>query len=319
MLVAEWMDDAGLEALGAASRVTCRPELAENRSALLALLPEADALVVRNRVRVDAQLLAAGRDRLRAVGRLGSGIDNIDVHACRAAGVHVVQASGANAQAVCEYVFAGLLHLLRRLHAADAAVRAGSWPRGDFLGGELSGRTLGLIGLGAVGARVATCARALGMPVLGHDPLVLPGTPACEASGAEWCPFGDVLVRSDIVSLHLPLSRETHHLLGAAQLRRMRRGAILVNTARGGLVDEAALCAALAEGRLGGAVIDVREREPPGAEDPLAKVHSVLLTPHVAGWTQEAQRRVGLAVAHGVLSALEVPARVGGLTAAGDG
>lgn len=304
VLVAEFMDAAGLGALAARAEVSYLPLLGHDRAALLQAVRGTEALVVRNRCRVDADVLEAAGPSLAVVGRLGAGLDNIDTVACRAAGVQVVFARGANADAVCEYVFAGLLHLLRSLGAADAAVRAGAWPREGYSGGELSGRTLGLLGLGEVGRRMARRAHAFGLPTIGYDPVVGGDSPLLRGVPVTVLGYEDVLTGADILSLHLPLLPATRGLIGREALARMRPGAILVNAARGGIVDEAALAEALRDGRLGGAVLDVREVEPPPQPDPLATAPRALLTPHIAGLTAEAQARVGLMVAEDILAVL---------------
>jgi (S)-sulfolactate dehydrogenase len=302
VLVAEFMDAGGLEALGRGARVSYRPELAGDRAGLLGAVAGHAGLVVRNRCRVDAALLEAAGPSLRVVGRLGAGLDNVDLSACAAAGVRVVFARGANADAVCEYVFAALLHLFRGLAEAAAAVRGGSWPREAYSGREMGGRTLGVVGLGEVGRRLATRAAAFHMRVVGCDPLVPPerlrGVPV------DALDLDGVLAASDVVSLHLPLLPDTRHLIGARALRRMRRGAILVNAARGGIVDEEALAEAVRSGRLGGAALDVREQEPPPQPDALAGLPGVLLTPHIAGITAESQARVCAMVVADVLAVL---------------
>lgn len=304
ILVAEFMDGHGRAALDAGSPVLYRPELGANRSAFLDALPGIEALVVRNRCRVDATALAAAGPGLRVVGRLGAGLDNIDLAACAQAGVRVVFARGANAQAVCEYVFAAALHLLRPLAAADRAVRAGQWPRETFTGGELSGRTLGVVGLGEVGRRLCAPAAAFGMRVIGTDPAYSATSPALRGVPVRLLPLDEVLATADVISLHLPLLPATHHLIAGERLQAMRSGCILIQASRGGVVDEAALADHLRSGHLGGAALDVREEEPPPQPDPLADLEHLLLTPHLAGLTQEAQRQVGQMVAEDVMRVL---------------
>ena len=305
VLVAEFMDPVGLRLLAAEAEVTYRPALGEDRAALLSAVRGTAALVVRNRCRVDAEVVHAAGGTLRVVGRLGAGLDNVELAACRAAGVRVVFARGANADAVCEYVFAALLHLLRRLAEADRNARAGSWAREAFTGEELGGRTLGLVGLGEVGRRLCRRADAWGMRVVGVDPAVDEADVARRGLPLTLLPLDELLAASDIVSLHLPLVPATHHLIDAATLRKFRPGAILVNAARGGIVDEAALAAALVAEHLRGAVLDVRETEPPPQPDPLATLPNVLLTPHIAGLTREAQTKVATMVAGDVLAVLQ--------------
>ncbi len=304
VVVTEFMDPEGLDAMRAHADVVYRPELGTARAELLEAVAGADALVVRNRTQVDAELLARA-PRLRVIGRLGAGLDNIDVDAAHRLGIHVVFARGANAEAVCEYVFAALFHLLRHLHEASAAVHAGDWPREEFIGNELSGRTLGLLGFGEVGRRVARGGMAFGMHVIAYDPLLTPDDVRRAGLDVPLLPLGEVLSRTDVLSLHLPLLPETRHLIDAKALAGMRRGAILLNTSRGGVVDEQALADALVSGRMAGAVLDVREQEPPSQPDPLAPLPQVVLTPHLAGLTVQAQERVGASVARDVLAVLQ--------------
>lgn len=309
VLIAEYIDPEGRDILERHADVAHHPECASDRQALLEAIRRLmagsglDALVVRNRVAVDAEVLRAAGG-LRVVGRLGVGLDNVDLDACRTAGVRVVFARGANAEAVCEYVFAALLHLGRRLAAADAAVRAGGWPRQAFIGEELAGQTIGVVGLGEVGRRVAERAAAFGMTVLGADPYLSPEALAGGGIPVRLCAFDALLAAVDVLSLHVPLTPDTAHLLGADALGRLRPGAIIVNTSRGGIIDETALEVALRTGRLRGAALDVRAVEPPAQPDPLAALPGVLLTPHIAGWTRQALGSVGRMVAEGVLAVL---------------
>ena len=275
ILVAEFMDREGLAALEAAGVVTYRPELGEARAAFLDAAAGSDALVVRNRCRVDSAILTAAGPQLRVVGRLGAGLDNVDLAACTRAGVRVVFARGANAQAVCEYVFSSALHLLRHLAAADQAVRAGRWPREAFLGGELAGRTLGIVGLGEVGRRLCQPATAFGMRVVGTDPAFTADAPALRGLPVDLLSLPEVVAAADILSLHLPLLPATHHLVGPERLATMRPGSILIQASRGGVVNEAALAESLRSGHLGGAALDVREEEPPPQPDPLAGLENV--------------------------------------------
>lgn len=279
--------------------VAYEPALARDRPGLLARAGEATALVVRNAVRVDAELFAAA-PRLRVVGRLGVGLDNVDLAAAREAGVPVVTAGDANAVAVAEYVFAALLHFARRLAGADASVRAGRWDRMAWGGWELAGKALGIVGLGRIGRRVAARARAFEMACLAFDPLLPPDDPVPGQLGVRRVDLDELLASSDFVTLHAPGGAGTRHLIGAAELRRMRPGGILVNAARGTLVDEAALAEALASGHLGGAALDTRAVEPPGRWDALLALPQVLHTPHVAGLTREAQERTARRVAEDV-------------------
>lgn len=306
VLVCEEMDAAGLELLAQRVEVDHRPGLWSDPAALRQGARDAEALIVRNRTRVDRALVEASV-RLRVVGRLGVGLDNIDAEALAERGVALVVPRGVNAASVAEYVLAAMLTVSRDLAGAWAAVREGRWDRERFVGQELSGKTLGIVGMGAVGRRLALRARAMGMNLLASDPRAdLAELPLAE-SAVTLLDLDELLSRSDFVSLHCPLTPATRRLLDARRIARLGPDAVLINAARGALVDEAALFDALSNGRLRFAVLDVREVEPPAVPDPLARLDNVLLTPHVAGSTREAFRRAGLRVARGVLTALDAP------------
>ncbi len=304
IVVSEMLAAPGPELLQASGLETLLDvELWRDREQLRAQLRTATALIVRNQTQVDAALLASA-PQLRVVGRLGVGLDNIDLAAAKAQGVVVTAGRNANATAVAEYVIAALLHVFREIGAADASTNAGGWERVRFGGMELSGKTLGLIGAGEIGRRVAVRARAFGMRVVAYDPLVGPYDFAPTEQQVELLPFDDVLRASDCLSLHVPLLPATHHLINSAALARMRPSAVLVNTSRGGIVDEQALLAALAAGTIRHAILDVRETEPPDVHDPLLRLSHLTLTPHVAGLTAEAQERTSRLVVSDVLRVL---------------
>ena len=304
IVISEFMDEAAVARLRAAFDVDYRPQLVDDGAALAAALGPADGWIVRNRTQVRGALLDGAR-RLRVVGRLGVGLDNIDLAACEARGIRVIPATGANAESVAEYVVAAAMLLLRWAFFATAEVAGGRWPRQALSEGrELGGKILGLVGFGAIGRLTARKAHALGMRVLGHDPQRADGDPAWAASHAEPRSLDALLAESDVVSLHVPLVASTRGLLDAARLGRMKRGAVLVNTARGGVVDEAALAALLHAGRLGGAALDVFEKEPLAAGSALAGAPRLLLTPHIAGVTVESNERVSALVAARVAEAL---------------
>jgi len=309
VLISEFMDAPAVDALRQRFDVRYAPDLVDARDALLDAARQADGLIVRNRSQVDAALLAAA-PRLRAVGRLGVGLDNIDLPGCAARGIQVVPATGANARAVAEYVIGTVLALLRGAYASSADVAAGRWPRTALSQGlEAHGRTLGVVGFGGIGQLTARLAAGLGMRIVACD-AALPAThPVWAESGATPLPLEALLAQADAVSLHVPLNADTRHLLNADRIRGMRPGAILVNTSRGGIVDEAALAAALRMGHLRGAALDVFDQEPLPAGGPLADAPNLILTPHIAGLTQEANTRVSDMVAAGVTIALTGGAR----------
>ena len=300
ILVSEFMDEAAVAALAARRAdfaVEYLPGLVDDRAGLLARVRDAAALIVRNRTRVDAELLAAATS-LKVVGRLGVGLDNIDMPACAKAGIAVYPATGANALAVAEYVIFATMLLLRGALSSSAAVAAGKWPRTALSNGrEVSGKTLGLIGFGGIGRLVASRASALGMKVIAHDPALPAGAPEWREHGVERCELDALVAASDAISLHVPLVESTRGLFDAARIARMRKGAVLINTSRGGIIDEDKLAEALREAKIGGAALDVFDREPLPAGSALAECPNLLLTPHIAGVTLESNERVSSLIA----------------------
>lgn len=278
--------------------------LVQDRARLLQLGAHTEALIVRNQTRVDAELLSSFPD-LRVVGRLGVGLDNIDLHKCRERGILVVAARGFNANAVAEYVMACLFQQARPLWQWSASVRAGAWDRMAAMGGELYGKTLGLIGIGDIGQRVATRARAVGLDVVAFDPFVLPSHAVIRDVGVQLTTLADLLERSHFVSLHIPLTTATQNLLDAKLLCLMREDSVIINTARGGVIDESALANILGEQPRRFAYLDVRAMEPPGPNDALARLDNVYLTPHIAGITVESAREVADFVLAQVLASVE--------------
>ena len=304
IVISEFMDAPAVERLAARFEVDYRPRLVDDAAALAAALPGADAWIVRNRTQVRGALLATAA-KLRVVGRLGVGLDNIDVAACESRGIQVLPATGANAASVAEYVLTAALVLLRGAYFSTRAVEAGTWPRQMLSQGrEAAGKTVGVVGFGSIGRLVARKAAAIGMKVVGYDPHIGAGDPAWASAQTDRLELEALLAASDVVSLHLPLDDSTRGLLGRDRLARMKRDAVLVNTARGGIVDEAALATMLREGRLGGAALDVFDHEPLAAGSPLAGAPRLLLTPHIAGVTVESNERVSSLIADRIAEAL---------------
>ena len=299
VLVAEAVAQEGIDLLAAAHQVDER--LGCTREELAALLPDYDALIVRSQVQVDAELIAAG-SRLVVIGRAGVGVDNVDLEAATRAGITVVNAPTGNTIAAAEHTLALLYGVARRTAAADASVRRGEWKRAQFTGLELRGRTLGIVGLGKIGQAIADRARAMEMVVLGVDPYV--SAEQAANHGVELVDFDTMLSRSDIVTVHVPLTRATKGLIGKAAIATLKPGAIVLNVARGGIVDEAAVADALASGHLAGAGIDVFDAEPP-VDSPLLTAPNTLLTPHLGASTAEAQVLVAEEVAAQVLDVLD--------------
>ncbi len=283
ILVAEALAREGLEILRRHHDVDEKVGLSAEE--YRAILPEYDALVVRSQVKVDAEMIAAGT-RLTVIGRAGVGVDNVDLDAATRAGITVVNAPTGNTIAAAELTLALLLALARKVAAADASMRRGEWKRSAFSGHELRGKTLGIVGLGKIGQAIAVRARALEMIVIGSDPFVTADQAA--RHGIELVPFEELLERSDAVTLHVPVTKATRGLIGAAELARMKPSAFLLNVARGAVVDEAALAAALHAGTIAGAGIDVYTSEPPTG-NPLLEAPNTVLTPHLGASTAEAQ------------------------------
>jgi (S)-sulfolactate dehydrogenase len=305
IVISEFMDEVAVEGLRGGYDVLYDPGLVDRPAELKAALAGARALIVRNRTQVTAAVLDAGA-KLEAVGRLGVGLDNIDMAACKARGLPVFPATGANDQAVAEYVIAAVLILLRGAYHAGEAMLAGKWPRQQLMGREVAGKTLGLVGFGGIARQVAARARPLGLKVAAADPFVAADDPAWQGVPRHES-LESLLPAADALSLHVPLTEGTRGLIDAAALRLMRSDAVVVNTARGGVVDEAALAQAIKAGQLGGAALDVFEQEPLSAESAarFAGLDNVILTPHIAGVTEEANVRVSALTAEQVRQQLE--------------
>jgi (S)-sulfolactate dehydrogenase len=302
VVITEFMDVAAVDWLKARLDVDYDPALVDDRARLVAAGAGARSLIVRNRTRVDAALIDAW-PALRVVGRLGVGLDNIDTATCGARGIKVMPATGGNTVSVAEYVIAAVLMLRRGAYHGSEAVLAGEWPRQRMMGAEATGATLGLVGFGAIARATAERARALGMAVAAYDPL-LPAEDAAWAGVARHDSVEGLLAVADAVSLHVPLTPETRGLVDAGRLALMKPGAVLVNTARGGIVDETALAEALRQGRLGGAALDVFDEEPLEAGSALVGAPNLIATPHIAGVTVESNMRISWITVENVAKAL---------------
>jgi (S)-sulfolactate dehydrogenase len=304
IVICEFIDERVLPALRAKHEVVYDPRLIDDMPRLTAEAASADAMIVRNRTQVRGELLAA-LARCKVIGRLGVGLDNIDVPGCEARGMVVIPATGANALSVAEYVIAAAMLLLRGAYQSTAAVAAGQWPRTALSGGrEAAGKTLGLIGFGSIGQLTAKLARGLGMEVIAFDAMMDADHPAYGTSGVRAVGLDELIVGADAVSLHVPLVDSTRNLFDGGRIAAMKRGAVLINTARGGIVDETALAAALKSGHLGGAAIDVFAGEPLPASAHFVDCPNLLLTPHIAGVSAESNERVSFLIADKVLEAL---------------
>lgn len=304
VLIAEMIREQSLEELHPHHEVEYEPELWQDRAALLEKAANVHALIVRNQTKVDGDLIAAA-NHLKVIGRLGVGLDNLDLEAAKDREIKVVAAKNANAVSVAEYVIAAMLHVSRDIFAAGRDVRAGNWNRGRFTGSEVYGKTLGLVGVGQIAQRVARRARSLGMDVIGHDPFVSPYDYPVTEIGVEVADLESLLARSDFVSIHVPLTEETKGMFDMAAFQQMKPEAWLINTARGDIVDEGDLAAALDEGEIRGAVLDVLSKEPIDPENPLLTRDAAILTPHIAGLTRESQVKVSTLVVREVANVLD--------------
>jgi D-3-phosphoglycerate dehydrogenase / 2-oxoglutarate reductase len=252
-------------------------------------LANADALIVRSATQVTAQLIAAA-PKLRVIARAGTGVDNVDVPAASARGILVMNAAGANSISVAELALGLMLAMARAIPAADASMKQGVWDKKRFMGTELRGKVLGVVGFGRIGREVATRARAFGMETIAYDPFI--AARAADAAGVPLVSLDDLLRRADFITLHVPALPETRHLINADSLARMKKGVRIVNTARGELIDDAALAAAIESGHVAGAALDVFDPEPP-TDNRLTSLPQVIASPHIAASTVEGQELVG--------------------------
>ncbi len=304
IVITEFMDERAVVLLKAQHDVLYDPTLVDDAPRLQAEAAGADAIIVRNRTQVRGALLSA-LARCKLVGRLGVGLDNIDVTACEQRGMVVIPATGANALSVAEYVIAVAMMLLRGAYRSTDDVVDGKWPRNALSNGrEIGGKTLGLIGFGSIGQLTAKLAQGIGMTVIAHDAMLAAKDPAFVQAGVPCLGLDELTAQADVISLHVPLVASTRKLFDAKRIGAMKQGAVLINSARGGVVDEAALAAALMSGHLGGAALDVFDAEPMPAGDVFVGCPNLILTPHIAGVSRESNERVSFLIAQRVLEAL---------------
>jgi len=302
VLVTDEIDAEGVALLAAEPRIAVDEVPTLPKDELLKRIGDYDAIVGRSATRISTELLQKA-GKLKVVGRAGVGVDNIDLDTATSLGIAVINAPAGNTIAVAELFFGALISLLRHIPRADTSMHGGRWDRSALLGSELKDRTLGIVGLGRIGGEVATRARAFGMKVVAYDPYIAQSR--FETLRVEQAPTLDVLLdQADIVTLHTPLNDETKGLIGKREIARLPQQSIVVNMARGGIVDEKALLDALASKHLFGAVIDAYEKEPLAADHPLRSIQNILLTPHIGASTMEAQRNVAVDVCVAVRDAL---------------
>ncbi|MFN2475027.1 MAG: phosphoglycerate dehydrogenase [Chthoniobacterales bacterium] len=302
ILVADPISPRGIEELQRDGRLEVVARTPASEAELVGMIGDFAGLVVRSETKVTAAVLEAGA-KLRVVGRAGVGVDNVDVDAATRRGVIVMNAPGGNTVSTAEHAFSLLLCAARKIPQADAMVRSGKWSRKEFQGVELHNKTLGIIGMGRIGSELSRRAIAFGMRVLAFDPY-LSATRARALQVELVDELSDLLARADFITLHTPLTPETHHLINGPRIAQMKRGARIVNCARGGLIDEGALADALRSGAIAAAALDVFETEPLPADSPLRDLPNLVLTPHLGASTAEAQESVGIEIAHSIRAAL---------------
>jgi len=300
VLVAEKISPFGLEKLEAEFDVDAYDRIP--REELLERIGDYHALIVRSGTRVDSEVIDHA-DRLMVIGRAGIGVDNIDVDSASKKGIMVANVPESNTISAAEHTMAVLMAVARNIPAAHASLAAGRWDRSVYQGVELYGKTLGILGLGRIGALVAERASGFGMKLVGFDPFI--SAQKAKHLGVELKPgLEEVLKESDFITLHVPRTKETHHMIGKDQLKIIKEGARIINVSRGGVVDEAALVDAIREGRVAGAALDVFEKEPP-LDNPLCTMPGVVVTPHLGASTTEAQYKAGVAIADQVIAGLK--------------
>jgi (S)-sulfolactate dehydrogenase len=297
ILISEFITSQALETLRSQHVVVYEPELYKDRPALIAALQNIEGLIVRNLTQVNEELLA-GAPKLKVVGRLGVGLENIELPACAKRNIKVIPATGANAESVAEYVVGAAVTLIRGFIPATISTVKGEWPRPRFSAyHEFLGQTIGIVGFGSIGRVVAKKAHAFGLRCLAYDPMLSGNSVELDRFSVPLLSLSELLEKSDAVTLHLPFLPETKNLFNASTLDQMKSGACLINTARGGIVDEKALADRLRSGRLGGAAIDVFETEPAKDLSHFVGIENLILTPHVAGVTHESNARVSQMIA----------------------
>jgi D-3-phosphoglycerate dehydrogenase len=302
VLVADSISQRGVDELSREGALDVVVQTGLSESQLVDLVPQFGALVVRSQTKVTANVLNAGTN-LRVVGRAGVGVDNVDVETATRRGIIVLNAPGGNTVSTAEHAFSLLLNVARKIPPAEASIRAGKWDRKSFEGVELYNKTLGVVGMGRIGSELSRRAIAFGMRVIAYDPY-LSATRARSLQVELVDELDDLLAGADFISLHTPLTTETHHIIDLARLQKTKRGVRIINCARGGLIDENALAQALQDRHVAGAALDVFETEPLPADSPLRGAPNLVLTPHLGASTAEAQESVGIEIAQSIRAAL---------------
>ncbi len=300
ILITDHISEEGIRKLREFGDVEIQVGVSEEE--LKARIAGYDALIVRSGTKVTREVIEAGT-RLKVIGRAGVGVDNIDVDSATERGIMVVNAPGANTISAAEHTIGMLLSLSRKIPAANQSLKSGEWSRKKYMGVEVNGKVLGIIGLGRVGGEVAKRAKGLGMRVVAYDPFI--SQDKAGELGVSLMGFSEVLSISDFITIHTPLMKDTYHLIGKDEFEKMKEGVRIINCARGGIIDENALVEAIKSGKVAGAALDVFEQEPPPMDSDLLKLDSVIVTPHLGASTEEAQRAAAIVIADEVIRALE--------------
>jgi D-3-phosphoglycerate dehydrogenase len=297
VLVSDPLSSKGLEILGKAKSLTCDLKPGLSPEELKKIIPEYDGIIIRSETKLKADIIEAGK-RLKVIGRAGIGLDNVDVPAATKKGIVVMNTPQENAIAAAEHTIAMILSVSRKIPQATGSMKAGKWEKKKFMGVELYNKTLGLIGIGVIGTIVADRARGLKMKVIGYDPYL--SKEVAEKKGVDLVSFDELLSRSDFISIHTPLTDETRNLIGKKAFAKMKKGVILINCARGGIIHEKDLYDAIKEGKVAGAALDVFEKEP-AIGNPLVELEEVISTPHLGAATEEAQENVAIAISQQIV------------------
>jgi len=303
ILITEFMEKTQIKQLSKIHNVTYNPELYKNPKSILKEAHEIDALIVRNKTNVDKKLLDS-MESLKIIGRLGVGLDNIDIDYCKTKNVPVVIAEEANARSVSEYVIMGLFTLFRGIKTSTEEMLNGEWDRIKYTGSEINGKTLGIIGIGTIGQIVAENAGNLGMNLIGNDINISKDDDIWEKLNIKYCSFDEVISKSDAITIHVPLTKKTYNLFSEKEFKNMQKGSFIINSSRGGIVNEKDILKFLKNGHLGGAMLDVFENEPLDNALMFSGIENLILTPHIAGLTCESNIRVSEVISNKIMKYL---------------
>jgi D-3-phosphoglycerate dehydrogenase len=301
VLITDPISEEGIKVLKAEPGVQVDVETKLTKEQLLEKIKDYDALIIRSETQVTKEIIEAGKN-LKIIGRAGVGIDNVNVPAATEKGIIVANAPEGNTIAACEHTISMMLSLSRNIPQANSSLKSGKWERSKFMGVEVLGKTLGVVGMGRIGGEVTKRARGMGMEVLAYDPFT--SVERAQAIGAKLTSLDEIYEKSDYITVHTPLIPSTRHMISTPQFEKMKKGVRIINCARGGIIDEAALCEAIKNGKVGGAALDVFEKEPP-VGNPLLELGQVIVTPHLGASTQEAQVSVAVTIAEQVINAFK--------------